>query len=210
MALTPVVARDGNNAAQSMGAWQDPNGYNIPYVSLDSTKATYRVSATFTPQATAAVTVIAVTGSATKTVRIVRIAMGGYGTALSNSVFALQRTSALGAGGTTVSPTVGKMDTGFSAATGVVSHFTTTLKAAGTAVGGPLSTALIGTGTVTTPATAWLGGLQYLFPELGAPIGSAIVLRGAADYLEVQNIAPANLAAGTVLQYFVEWQEDAS
>jgi hypothetical protein len=41
-------------------------------------------------------------------------------------------------------------------------------------------------------------------------VGQAIVLRGTAQYLEVQNVLAANLAAGTVLCYFLEWEEDAS
>lgn len=41
-------------------------------------------------------------------------------------------------------------------------------------------------------------------------IGSAIVLRGVAEFLEVQNINAGNLAAGTVLEYVIEFEEDAS
>jgi len=210
MAFTPVIARDGNNAAQSMAAFQDAASINYAGMSLDSTRQVYRASANFTPQATAGVTVITITGSATKTVRIKRLLLGGVSTALSASVFALQRTSALGAGGTLVAPTVGKLDTLSAAATAVVNHWTTSLKAAGTPVGGPLSTQLITTSTVTTPTVALAGVPQAMFPEFGAPIGQAIVLRGVADILEVQNIAPTNLGAGTVLTYMVEWEEDGS
>ena len=69
---------------------------------------------------------------------------------------------------------------------------------------------LITTSTVTTPTVSGGGQPQYLFPEAGALIGQAIVLRGTADFLEIQNVAPANLAAGTVLAYSIEWSEDAS
>jgi hypothetical protein len=216
MALTPLVVRDGNNAAQNQEMLQGVSGAgnNIPVVSLDSTRVTYRASASFTPQATAAVTLITVTGSASKTVRIKRIFLGGASTALSVApIIALQRTSALGAGGTLVAPTVAFLDRGagasYAAATAVVNHWTTTLKAAGTAVGGPISTQRLFTDTVTTPTVASRPGLM-LFPEYGMPIGSAIVLRGATDFLEVQNVNAGNLAAGTVLEYFVEWEEDAS
>ncbi len=217
MALVPLVVRDGNNAAQNQEMLQgvSGSGNNIPVVSVDSTKCTYRASANFTPTATAAVTVISVTGSATKTVRIKRILLGGVSTALSASVFALQRTSALGAGGTTVSPTISLLDRGasasYAAATAVVSHYTSTLKAAGTATGfGPFSTQLITTSTVTTPTVALAGVPQAMFPEFGTPIGSAIVLRGSSDFLEIQNVTPTNLAAGTVLTYMIEWEEDNS
>lgn len=216
MALAPLIVRDGNNIAQNqeMLLGISGAGNNIPVISTDSTQVTYRASANFTPVATAPVNVIYVTGSATKTVRIKRIFIGGVSTALSSSVFALQRTSSVGAGGTLVLPTVALLDRGaaavYAAATATVTHVTTTLKAAGVAVGGPITTGLIFTGTVTTPTVAGVGGLQALFPEGGAPIGSAIVLRGVAEILEVQVVTPANLGAGTVLSYFIEWIEDAS
>lgn len=210
MAFTPVIARDGNNASQSMAALQDLAGVNYPLTGLDSTQQVFRASASFTPQATAAVTMVTVTGSATKTVRIKRILIGGTSTALSASVFILQRTSALGVGGTLVAPTVAKLDTSTGTATAVVNHWTTTLKATGTAVGGAISTQLITTSTVTTPTVALAGTAQAMFPEFGAPIGQAIVLRGVADILEIQNSTPTNLGAGTVLTYMIEWIEDAS
>lgn len=216
MALAPLVVRDGNNAAanQEMLQGVSGSGNNIPVMSLDSTRVTYRASASFTPQATAAVTLLYVTGSATRTVRIKRIFLGGASTALSVApIIALQRTSALGAGGTLVVPTVSLLDRGaaaaYAAATATVTHTTTTLKATGTVVGGPISTQRLFTDTVTTPTVASRAGLM-LFPEGGAPIGSAIVLRGATDYLEVQNVNAGNLAAGTVLEYVVEWEEDLS
>lgn len=207
---TSITVRDGNNAAQTIPTMDDLAGQKASLVSLDSGRQVYKVSANFTPQPTAAITLISITGSATKTVRIKRIMIGGVSTAVSASIFQLVRTSVLGAGGTTVSPTVGKLDVNSAAATALVSHYTATLKLTGTAVGGPLTTQMIHTGVTVTPATLALGMPQALFPEFGAPIGQAIVLRGTADILEVQNLTPANLGAGTVLTYSVEWEEDAS
>jgi hypothetical protein len=209
MAWTPLVVRDGNNAAQSIAATQDPSGYHSSLVSVDSGKATYRAAANFTPQATAAVTLISIQGSATKTVRVKRIGVGGVATANGQSILQLLKTSALGAGGTTVTPTPTPLDSASAAATAVVQHYTTTLKATGTAIGGPLSMANVQIGVTAVP-TVMTPAQTQLFPEFGAPIGQAIVLRGAAQYLEVQNVAAANLAAGTVLCYFIEWEEDAS
>lgn len=210
MALTPVVVRDGNNAAQNMDALQDASGNNISLISVDSTRATYRASANFTPQPTAAVTIISLQGSATKTVRVKRVMLGGVSTAVSSSVYQIVRTTALGAGGTAVAPTIAKLDTSSAAATAVAQHYTTTLKATGTGASGPLVTRAVGTNVVTTPATAWIEPLAPLFPEAGMPVGQAIVLRGAAEFMEIQNVTPANLGAGTVLSYIIEWEEDAS
>lgn len=210
MALAPIVVRDGNNAAQNMNVLVDAAGNSSSIVSLDSTRQVYRASANFTPTATGAVTIISIKGSATKTIRIRRIMLGGVSTAVSGSVFGLFRSTALGAGGTTVTPTVAKLDTASAAATAVVEHYTSTLKAAGTGGTVPMVTRLIGTNVVTTPATLWIDPAQMIFPEAGAPIGQSIVLRGVAEFLEVQNITPTNLGAGTVLSYGVEWEEDAS
>lgn len=209
MPFTPVVARDGNNATQSMGALQDSAGVNYPLVSMDSAMPTYRVAASFTPQATAAVTVLSIQGSATKTIRIKRVLLGGSATALSSTLFRLVKTSALGAGGTVVTPTVAKLDSSSVAATAVVSHYTTSLKAAGTAIDGDLADFQLFQTTVTTPTVAY-AEMQAAFPEKGAVIGQSIVLRGTSQFLEVQNANGGNLAAGSILQYVIEWQEDDS
>lgn len=210
MALSTLTVRDGNNAAQTLPALADLAGNLSPMNSLDSSAQFYRASANFTPQATAAVALVSVTGSATKTVRIRRITMGGVSTAVSGSIFQLLRTSVLGAGGTTVSPTIGKLDSATATATAVVSHYTTTLKATGTAVGGPIATRYVGTNVTVTPATVFTDSNVVLFPEGGAPVGQAIVLRGTSDILEIQNVTPTNLGAGTVLSYTIEWIEDNS
>jgi hypothetical protein len=188
--------------------------YTAPVdVSLDQHGVcTYRYSASFTPQATGAVTLVTYTGSATKTIRIKRVWLTGHSTANAQEIIALQRTSALGAGGTAVPVTAGQLDTkGLAsatcgAATGAVNHYTTTLKAAGTPSGGALSTQDFWTGVVTTPTVA-IDGLM-VFPEGGAPAGQSIVLRGASDFLELQSVNAGNLSAGTVLQYTIEAEEE--
>lgn len=169
--------------------------------------ATYRFAASFTPQATGAVTVITIQGSATKTVRVKRIMLGGVSTAAGSSVYSIQRTSALGAGGTEVKPTAAKHDTQAAAASAVVSHWTTTLKAAGTPAGGPLAVMRVGTSIVTAPTTGAVAQ-TFMFPEGGVRDGQALVLRGTSEYLEIQNINAGNLPAGTVLDYSIELVEE--
>lgn len=207
---TGLTVKDGNGVARILSTQTDPASNQIYVMSTDMAgQAVYRASANFTPQATAAVTLISIVGSATKTVRVRRILIGGVSTANAQSIFALQRTSALGAGGTTVNPTVAKVDSGtVASATAVVAHYTTTLKAAGTGVGGPITTWQNFTNVVTTPTVTPVNVMA--FPEAGSPIGQSIVLRGTADFLEVQNVTPANLSAATVLFYMIEWVEDGS
>ena len=211
---TPTVTlKDGSGATQTGALLQDPAGVSRSVTSLDTPGVgAYRFSATFTPQATAAVTILTVTGSATKTVRIKRITLGGVSTASGSTTIALQRTTALGAGGTAVAPTQAKLDSGtVASATAVVTHYTTSLKAAGTATGiGPLSNQVVGTGITAAPSTSGIPPTFQLFPETGSLSGQAIVLRGATDFLEVQNTNAGNLPAGTVYSYMVELEEDAS
>jgi hypothetical protein len=196
-------------AAQTLATNTDPAGVQAYLVSLDRAgSAVYRASASFTPQPTAAVTMITVTGSATKTVRIKRIIITGVSTATATIPVQLIRSTALGAGGTAVPPTVAKVDSGtVAAATAVVNHYTTTLKAAGTSTGiGPLTSGRLFTSKVTTPDVA-IATLAFVYPEMGGPLNQSIVLRGATDFLEFQNTNAGNLSAGTVLDYAIEWEE---
>lgn len=209
MALSTLAARDSNNNVVTVPGFADLAGNVSPAGSLDSSGQVYRFSGSFTPQATAAVTVISIQGSASKTVRVRRVMVGGVSTALAGTLFQLQRTSALGAGGTAVNPTAAKNDPRSAAATTVVAHYTTSLKAAGTPVGGPITTLRLFQDTTAVPTVASKEPAMF-FPERGATIGQALVLNGVADFLEVQNINAGNLAAGSVLDYVIEVVEDLS
>ena len=209
MAFTPVVVVNGNNAATSMGAFQDAASINYPAYTTDSTRPTYRAAASWTPTATAALTVAALKGSASKTVRVTRILLGGTATALSSTLFKLIRVSALGAGGTVVTPTVSKLDTTSGAATAVAEVYTTTAKAADTTSEGPLSTFQLFQSTVTTPTVAY-SDPQMIFPEKGGVGGQSIVLRGTSEILAITNFNGGNMAAGSILAVVFEWVEDAS
>lgn len=211
MAYTPVTVLDGNSASKSMGAFQDASSVNYPAVSLDSNMPHYRASGTFTPATASALTMIKLTGSATKTVRVTRVMVGGTATGMAAPVFKLIRVSALGAGGTAVNPTVAKLDTGAAAATAVATHYTTTVLAADTTSEGALCHCIVGMPITAVPTTT-SPEQTMIFPERGAGAlgGQAIVLRGTTEILAVTNVSPANLAAGTVLTYTLEWREDAS
>lgn len=212
--MASLIVRDGNNAAQSMGAFQDANSVNLSAVSLDSSQSTYRASALFTPFATAPVTYLNIKGSATKTIRVRRIGMWAVSTANAAVGLALQRTSTVGTGGTAVIPTVAKLDTLSATATAVVTHYTTAAQSAGTAVGGPISTSNLGSVLVAETVEIMTPHNAIIFPEGGSPNGQAIVLRGVADFLEVQvNLGQSGGANGPPAMqvgYFVEWIEDAS
>lgn len=207
---TSVAVKDGNGVTQTLATITDPANLQRSVISTDDAgSAFYRASATFTPLVTSAVTLLQIKGSATKTVRIKRVQVTGVSTANASVVLQLLRTTTTGTGGTAVTPTIGKNDSGtVAAATAVVTHFTTAAQTSGTASGGPLSTFRFYSSVVTTPTVQ--PAVSTVFPEAGAPVGQAIVLRGAADFVELQLVGGGNLSAATVLDYTVEWTEDAS
>lgn len=199
--------RDGNSASASIASLVDSGSAHLNSITTDNQfRRTYCYSASFTPQATAAVTMISIVGAAgADTVRVKRFRVGGVSTANASVICQILRTTALGAGGTTVNPTAGLNDKNTAAApTNLVAHYTTTLKATGTASGGPLKTHRLFTSVVTTPTV----GLPM--QDVWVPTGQSGVLRGVADFFEYQLVGGGNLSAGTVLEYEIEIEVDAS
>ena len=68
----------------------DFQGEIVRRESLDSNEQTYRAAASFTPQATSALTMITITGSASKTVRVKKILVGGTCTTNAGSFLMLR------------------------------------------------------------------------------------------------------------------------
>ena len=205
MALTPVSVSDRNGASQNMVAFQDAAGNNIPAISLDTSKATFRASASGVAPGATPTDFIVVTGSATKTVRIKRIEINGGATAAGYMVCQLIRRSTAFSGGTSSAGPVAKLDTNSPAATGAVTYFTGSPTAGTSVASGLLTTQRVTTQAVATSGTP--GANLILFD--GRNNGQAIVLRGSSDYLGV-NFGGAALVAGTVYDFMVEWEEDGS
>jgi hypothetical protein len=216
MAYTPVATKDGNGAAQSFGAFQDAASVNYSAYVTDTNRPTYRTSALFTPFATAPVTYISIVGSATKTGRISRIGLWMAATANASVGLCLVRGTALGTGGTAVTPTVQKLDTLSAASTVVVKHYTTAAQsgATGTSTSNCLTTMnLTGNLVAETVQIFAPNALSMLYPEAGLG-GQNLVVRGTGDILEVQLIlgqsAGANGPPAMQMGYVVEWVEDGS
>lgn len=215
MAFTPLVVKDGNNASQNIQAFQDASSNSAQAVSLDSTQATYRTGALFTPFATAPVTFFSIIGSATKTVRVKRIGVWIVATANASLGVTLNKGTALGTGGTVVSPAITKMDSGSAAATAVVKHYTTAAQSAATGS----TTAILSTANLTGNLVAETvqiyapQAINVLFPESGVG-GQALVLRGTAEIIELQlslgQSGGANGPPAMQMGYFVEFVEDGS
>lgn len=207
MPAVPIL--DQSSTKQNFSVAVDAAGQNMARVTLDDTLPTYRYSGSFTPFGTADRTVISIVGSATKTRRVKRILVMGTGTAAGSSLWEMNRTSALGTGGTAVNPTATLLDKNFPAvsAAAAVAHYTTAAQTRGTVVG-LLSTWTQNVSIVTLPTTGPVGWTP-VFPEYGSAAGSALVLRGVADFIEIGNVA-GNVTSGAIIQYMIEIIEDAS
>ncbi len=214
MAQGTIAVKDGNGAAQTVATFPDLAGNIYSGVSLDSSRQVYRCSALFTPFATAPVTYISVVGSATRTVRISRLGVWVVATANASVGLTLARGTALGTGGTAVSPTISKLDSLSAAATAIVKHYTTAAQSAATGSTNLSTSNVTGNLVAETVQIFAPSALNILFPEGGSPIGQSIVLRGTSEILEVQvNLGQSGGANGPPamqMGYFCEWSEDAS
>lgn len=213
MALSTLAVADANNAAQTVSQMADLAGNLIPSHTLDNARQTYRTSALFTPFATAPVTYISIVGSATKTVRVSRIGLWMVATANASVGLTLARGTALGTGGTAVTPTVTKLDTASAASTAVVKHYTTAAQSAATGSTNLSTMNLTGNLVAETVQIFAPAAFSIFFPEGGIG-GQNLVVRGTGDIIEVQvNLGQSGGANGPPAMqvgYFVEWAEDAS
>jgi len=216
MAVTTasIAVKDSNNAGQTFAVMKDPAGLYRAVVSTDEAGAgVYRCAASFVPYGTADRTLISITGSATATVRIRKILMAGtVATTAASALFRMDRTTALGTGGTAVTPTLAKLDSGtVGAGSAVVTHYTTAAQSLGS---GPIALSkftfnanILNAPGATSPSM-YGPVFQQVFPEGVSVAHQALVLRGTSDFIEIGNNASNSPA--TLIQYVIEWSEDAS
>jgi len=181
-----------------------PGALGVSAVSSDGSKATYRYAAPdFVPVATPT-DIIVIQGSATKTLRVKRIAVSGESTAAGAMGIQLVRRSTAGTLGSAVltAVTAGKHDTGDTAPTAVVST--------------------VGTANYTTPGTSAgvVGAALLTFGNSGAVQSGvewnyatrqdkAIILRGTSDFLCI-NLNGDAVPTGGKLYFDIEMEEDSS
>lgn len=209
MANASLIVTD-STGSKTFKARTDQDGNFASVISLDTNAKAFRASASFTPYATSAATVIRFAGHAAVIARIKRIFVGGVSTASGSALYTVQRVTAVGTGGTAVLPTIAKLSPRSGAASCSVTHYTTAAQSQGTASGGPLSTLRIGTAIVSAPTTSGFWGQQSVFPEGGAPIGNALEVAAGSvsgDAIEIGVNPAANLPTATVLEYTIEWEE---
>jgi hypothetical protein len=195
-------AQDGNLIVQPVAAMPDGDGSFLLLRSSEHRKATFRYAGTFTPVATPTDAII-IQGSATRTLRIKHIMLGGLATTagLMNATL-IRRSTADATAGVLTAVTPGKMDTADAAPTGVVST--------------------VGTANFTTLGTTAgnLGQVRLWLPLVtGTPApltwafatrqDKALILRGVLDFVAI-NFNGSAVPAGGVIDYEIEIEEDQS
>jgi len=175
-----------------------PGTTGIAAVSTEGSKATYSVGISgFTPAATPT-DWWQIIGSATKTVRVTRIAVSGWATAaIAVDLLLIKRTTA-STGGTPTAPAIGVHDSNDAAATAVVNSFAANPSPLGT-TGGTLRAAKHNLGAAGNAGTVvW---------DFTTRNSKGIVLRGVAQQL-VLNWGGVAVPSGTLLDVDCEWTEE--
>jgi hypothetical protein len=177
------------------------------YVNTTGRSQTYRMAVkSFTPVASASAPTFSIQGSASKTVRILRLVvttscLTGVATPFKSDLV-LQKYSALTGGTVGSTPTGSLMDSGNAAQTAVCLQYSAVPTTA-TAIGGLHAAELI---QMITP-TASLNGITRNEFDFGDKNGQGLVLRGTAQYLGI-TINP--LGTTPLMSLWIEWVEDNS
>jgi len=203
--MTNYATQDGNLAVQQLAAGPDGDSSFILIRSSEHRKPTFRYAGTFTPVATPT-DVLMIKGSATKTLRVKSIILGGVATGNGNMIATLlRRSTQFTTQGTAVfnAVTAGAHDTTDGAATGVVATIgTANITSLGTLVGN------LGQRRLFMPTTA-TGTPNPLSWDFATHQDKALILRGVADFVFV-NLNGGAVPAGGVIDYEIEIEEDAS
>lgn len=172
----------------------------ITYSGDNSTfKPTFSASA-YVLVAASPTDICTLTGSATRTIRIRRVILGGIATAVSSFPIALVKRSAANTGGSIAAGTEVGYDSQLGTASAVAVSYTANPAALGTSVG-VLADPMV---TFNNATTGISGGsfTEYKFGELGGPV----VLRGTGQVFAVNGNAVT--ITGGLLSCTIEWTED--
>lgn len=183
------------NYPQAFVSIVDPVGEHG--VSTEGSKATYTLAGFVTPAATPT-DVVNIQGSATKTVRIKKVAIGVESTAAGIVDVQLVRRSAANTGGTSSSPTIGKAATLDGNATATVLVYTANPATLGASAGvvGAAKLGMVTSGPIN-PVT-W---------EFGTRNDKPLTLSGTGEFLSVNGNGDT-LLTGEVWAYEILWTEE--
>lgn len=168
----------------------------------DGYKATYAASwAAFAP-ATSPTNILSITGSATKTIRILRIGISATQTTAGIINIQLNKLSSALTGGTPVSPTgVVPFDSASPAATATARTYSANTTGGGAVVG------LIKNVKLTVPVVAAVGAAQneYIF-NFTSNYSKDLVIRGTSEVVSL-TLLGVTLTGGSISTW-VEWTEE--
>jgi hypothetical protein len=183
------------------GVRTNPGAPGVVAVSADGAKATYRYAGTFTPAATPT-DMIVITGSASKTGRVKRIALGGIATTAGSMPVTLIRRSVINTGGTSAAVTSGgKHDVNDATATVIPAIYSANASGLGTSAGN------LGQGRLWLPLST--GQPFPLVWDFSTRQDKALILRGTTDFIAI-NGNGATVPAGGAIDYEIEIEEDNS
>jgi hypothetical protein len=171
-------------------------------------KITYSCSNTFTPAATPT-DLVKITGSATKTIRVISLRVSTTNTAAGSQQFFVIRRSADDTTGTFVTTTSAKNDSNNAAATAVCGHYTANPGGLG-ATAGTINTMRVASPAAIPASFAGVvtdAGFEMLPFMDNSLLDQPIVLRGVAEILVI-NFNGVALVAGQTHAYSVVWIEE--
>lgn len=185
---------------QQLASQADVNGRLIVNATpVDGAKTTYSAAATGIVPAAAATDIFTITGSASKTIRVLKVSISATQTTAGENAVILLKRSTANTAGTSAAVTAVPHDSSNAAATGTVLSYTAN-PTAGTLVGNLRSRKIAFQGATGTTSD------EAVF-DFGNRPGQAIVLRGTAQVLAI-NLTGATITGGSVNMY-VEWTEES-
>ena len=179
------------------------DAYGNLIVMTEGTKPTYSVASIGFALPATPTQIFSMMGSATKTVRILRVSVSGFAAVASQTIMlGLQKLSTAPTGGTPVNPTIVAHDTGMNAVSSILStnvaHYTA-LPTLGTGLYVRTRPTLFGLATTAAgDAAVW---------DFTTRNGQGMVLRGVSQGIAI-NLNGIALANATTLAYDVEWSEE--
>jgi hypothetical protein len=191
---SPALLNASGNLDRARAA---PGTTGIPSINIEGTKATYStISLDFTPAATAT-DIWSLIGSATKTVRLLRLAVTGLATAAATVDLRLLFYSAANTGGTATQPVLVSHDSNNAAATAVVNLYSAN-PTLGTLVGGFRARKLNLGAAGAAGMVVW---------DFSTNNDQAFVLRGVAQQISLNWNGQA-VPSGTSLDIEAEFTEE--
>lgn len=173
--------------------------YPLAIERVDSSKTTYSATAVNIAPASSATDVFTITGTASKTVRVLRIGISGVQTTAGVVNVVLAKRSTADTSGTSAAVTAVPHDSGNAAATATVLSYTAN-PTTGTLVGN------VRAGQMLIPAPASVAPNIMTIYDFGNLTGQCIVLRGTAQVLAV-NLNAVTVTGGS-MTYWCEWTEE--